>query len=63
MSTIRKAKETTPVKRMNLNVPVDLHNQFKSITAAQGKEMTPVLLEFIQSYVNQHSPKPVRRRK
>lgn len=48
---------------MNLNVPLELHNQFKSVTAAQGKEMTPVILEFIQSYVDKHSSKPSRRRK
>ena len=48
---------------MNVNVPIELHNSFKSITAAQGKEMTPVILEFIQAYVEKHSPKPNRRRK
>ena len=36
---------------MNLNVPVELHNSFKSLTAAQGLNMTDVLLEFIQQYV------------
>ncbi len=51
------------VKRMNLNVPVDLHNSFKAVTAAEGKNMTDVLLEFIQSYVARRSPKPKGRRK
>jgi hypothetical protein len=50
VSKIGKAEEI-PVKRMNLNVPVDLHNSFKSLTAAQGLNMTDVLLEFIQQYV------------
>ena len=45
---------------MNLNVPIDLHNAFKSVTAGQGKNMTDVLLEFIQAYVAKSSPK--RRR-
>ena len=36
---------------MNLNVPLELHNSFKSLTAAQGLNMTDVLLEFIQQYV------------
>lgn len=36
---------------MNLNVPLELHNNFKSLTAAQGLNMTDVLLEFIQQYV------------
>jgi hypothetical protein len=48
---------------MNLNVPVELHNTFKSITASQGQNMTDVLLEFIQDYVVKHSPKPKGRRK
>ena len=52
------------VKRMNLNVPVELHNSFKSVTAAQGQNMTDVLLEFIQQYVAKHSsPQPKGRRK
>ena len=49
---------------MNLNVPVELHNSFKSITAAQGENMTDVLLQFIQEYVDTHSTsKPKGRRK
>ncbi|HEV2484697.1 MAG TPA: plasmid partition protein ParG [Terracidiphilus sp.] len=50
------------MKRMNLNVPVELHNSFKSVVAAQGQNMTNVLLEFIQNYITKHSPKPKRRR-
>jgi len=60
---IAKSKEQDLVKRMNLNVPVELHNNFKSLTAAQGDNMTDVLLEFIQSYVDKHSLKPKGRRK
>jgi hypothetical protein len=45
---------------MNLNVPIELHNAFKSATAGQGLNMTDVLLEFIKSYVAKNSPK--RRR-
>lgn len=48
---------------MNLNVPIELHNSFKSVTAGQGKNMTDVLLEFIQEYITKHSPKPKGRRK
>ena len=51
MSQIKKAQEELQVKRMNLNVPLELHNSFKSLTAAQGLNMTDVLLEFIQQYV------------
>lgn len=62
MSTISKADEPQ-VKRMNLNVPVELHNSFKSVTAGQGLNMTDVLLEFIKSYVTKNVPKPKGRRK
>jgi hypothetical protein len=50
---------------MNINVPTDLHNAFKSTTAAQGLEMTDVLLEFIQGYVAKYgstTPRPKSRR-
>ena len=47
---------------MNLNVPIDLHNSFKASTAAQGLDMTTVLLKYIEQYVDKHSPKPKRRR-
>jgi hypothetical protein len=62
VSQISKAEEPQ-VKRMNLNVPLELHNSFKSVTAAQGQNMTDVLMEFIQSYVEKHSSKPKGRRK
>ena len=48
---------------MNLNVPLGLHNAFKSTTAAEGKNMTDVLLEFIKTYVDRYSSKPKGRRK
>lgn len=48
---------------MNLNVPVELRNSFKSVTASQGENMTDVLLEFIQEYIIKHSSKPKGRRK
>ena len=47
---------------MNLNVPVDLHNRFKAATAAQGLNMTDVLMAHIQSYVDKHAAKPKGRR-
>jgi hypothetical protein len=56
VSQISKAKEQE-WKRMNLNVPIELHNSFKSVTAAQGQNMTDVLLEFIRNYVTKYSPK------
>jgi hypothetical protein len=63
VSQISKSEEQK-VKRMNLNVPLELHNGFKSATAAEGKNMTDVLLEFIQNYVAKYSSsKPKGRRK
>jgi len=44
-------KEGTGIKRVNINVEVSLHNAFKAATAAQGVDMTTVLMEFIQNYV------------
>ena len=49
-----KKKEEAEVKRVNINVEVDLHNAFKAATAAQGVDMTTVLMEFIQNYVAKH---------
>ena len=60
---VSETKETG-LKRMNLNVEVDLHNAFKAVTAAQGKNMTDVLLEFIEQYVTKNreaGKKKVRR--
>jgi hypothetical protein len=60
-----KKKEETGIKRMNINVEVGLHNAFKAATAAQGLEMTVVLLEFIENYVAKHgyaATKPKSRR-
>ncbi|WP_348260942.1 plasmid partition protein ParG [Telmatobacter sp. DSM 110680] len=59
MSQIKPVKQK--VKRMNLNVPVELHNNFKATTAAQGLNMTDVLMEFIKGYVDKKSPKGRRK--
>ena len=49
-----KAKEGTGLKRLNVNISEELHRSFKSATAAQGLEMTDVILEFIQKYVDKN---------
>ena len=54
MRTIKK--EGTRIKRENINIPTELHNRFKASTAAQGLEMTVVLLAFIEGYVAKHGP-------
>ena len=60
---MRKISKPTEqkVKRMNLNVPLELHNSFKSVTAARGQNMTDVLLEFIKNYIVKNSAKGRRR--
>jgi predicted DNA binding CopG/RHH family protein len=60
-----KKKEGTGIKRVNINIPTELHNSFKASTAAQGLEMTVVLQEFIENYVSKHgntTPKKKGRR-
>jgi len=58
--TIKK-KEGTGIKRVNINIPTELHNRFKASTAAQGLEMTVVLLAFIEGYVAKHGPAPQKK--
>jgi len=60
--TIKKEPEPG-VKRVNINIPIDLHNSFKSATASNGENMTDVLLKFIQDYVNDHAGKSSRKGK
>jgi predicted DNA binding CopG/RHH family protein len=51
-----KKKEGTGIKRVNINVEVNLHNAFKAATAAQGVDMTTVLQQFIENYVAKYGP-------
>lgn len=56
-----KSKPTMEVKRLNMNVPRDLHDRFKAATAYEGKQMSDVLMDFIRKYVEQHRPDRPRR--
>ena len=49
-----KKKEGTGIKRVNINVEINLHNAFKAATAAQGLDMTVVLIKFIENYVSKY---------
>jgi hypothetical protein len=50
---------------MNVITPVELHNAFKAATAAQGLDMSTVVLDFVRDYVARHSPstKQTKRRR
>ena len=39
------------IKRLNINIDIDLHNAFKAATAARGENMTDEILKFIEDYV------------
>ncbi len=59
-----KITEGTGLKRLNVNISEELHRNFKAATAAQGLEMTDVLLDFIQKYVAKNglvAPRKSRR--
>ena len=49
------------VKRMNLNVEASLHDRFKAATAAQGTNMTDVLIYYIKKYVERHGVQPAKK--
>jgi predicted HicB family RNase H-like nuclease len=51
------------LKRMNMNVPKQLHDAFKAAAAARGEKMTEVVLTFIEDYVKKYgTPKTKGRR-
>jgi hypothetical protein len=59
-----KTKEGIRIKRLNVNISETLHRSFKSATAAQGLDMTDLILEWIQKYVDKNglvAPKKSRR--
>ena len=42
------------IKRLNVNVPLQLHNAFKAATAYRNENMTDVLLKLIEDYVAEY---------
>ena len=49
------AKPNPEPKRLNVILNRQLHDQFKAATAAEGRNMTDVLVEFIERYVRQRA--------
>lgn len=46
-----KTTTSQELKRVNMNIPRDLHDQFKAAAASRGENMTDILLKHIQDYV------------
>jgi len=46
-----KRTEKIPQKRVNVNLEASLHDRFKATAASQGRQMTEILIEFIERYV------------
>ncbi len=57
-----KPEATKEIKRLNINLPRPLHDAFKAATAAQGKQMTDVLMDYIRDYVRQQGRQGGRRK-
>ena len=47
---------TQGYKRMSLIIDPKLHRAFKIATASEGREMSEILIEFIEKYVREHPP-------
>jgi hypothetical protein len=59
---IKKKQSMEGLKRVNINIPIDLHNSFKAATAARGENMTDVLVKNIEDYIKKYgSPLPARK--
>jgi uncharacterized protein (DUF1778 family) len=54
-------KQMPGVKRVNINIPVELHNLFKAAAASRGENMTDVLLKRIEEYVEKYATAPARK--
>ena len=41
-----------PKKRLNADIPVSLHAQFKARVAGEGRKMNEVLVELVEEYLS-----------
>ena len=46
-----KTTAKTQIKRVNVNLEAPLHDRFKATAASQGRQMTEILVEFIEGFV------------
>lgn len=51
---MKAPKRQEKVKRMNLNLPARLHDQFRAAVALQGENMTDVIRKFIEDYIRKN---------
>ena len=48
------AKKEEEIKRLNVNLPLSLHNAFKAETAGRGENMTDIIVQSIKLYVEKY---------
>jgi metal-responsive CopG/Arc/MetJ family transcriptional regulator len=58
---MNKPTRTQEMKRLNVEIPRDLHDAFKAAVAAEGRKINDVVTTFIRRYVEQRRPKSPRR--
>ena len=56
-----KLPQPKELKRLNLHIDPELHRAFKTAAAAQGKKMTDLVIDFIESYVQKHFPDALKK--
>lgn len=56
-----KQEQQQELKRVNIHIDPELHRAFKTAAAAEGENMTDVLLEFIESYVKKYLPDALKK--
>jgi hypothetical protein len=54
---------TAELKRVNMNIPKQLHDRFKAACAVRGEQMTDVLLKHIEDYVQKYGVQPKKGRR
>ena len=47
----REATDEQPTKRLNAEIPSRLHARFKAACQGEGKSMTTVLVQLVETYV------------
>lgn len=53
---------TTELKRVNMNIPRELHDKFKAACAVRGENITDILLKYIEEYVRKYGVQPKKGR-